>query len=285
MRASFLQKNLFSDPKTVTVNPTKPTICVIGCGWLGFPLAKRLISEDFEVFGTTTSSDKLKVLENSGIRPLLYAIGSDTPLPQADVYFVNVPPSGVADYLAALERLSDRLPTASRLIFCSTTSVYQDRPDHWCKESDVKPGVVPDDPDMDAARHGTPRRTLILAEGVIARHPNHLILRLAGLYGGDRHPVKFLSGRTNLSTPNAPVNLIHLDDLIETGIRVIVNPPDLRVLNVCSGEHPTRKEYYTKVAQERGLTPPEFNLEDISTGKFINNSQFVNFMGYNPPLR
>lgn len=265
--------------------PTKPTVCVIGCGWLGFPLAKRLISLNFEVFGTTTSSDKPDLLKNYGIQPVLYTMGSGAPIPQVDIYFINVPPSGVTDYLYSLERLVDRLPKASRLIFCSTTSVYRDRPDHWCKESDVQPGVVPDDPDLDAARHGTPRRTLILAEGVIARHPSHLVIRLAGLYGGDRHPVKYLSGRSNLSMPNAVVNLIHLDDLIETGLRVIMNPPDFQVMNVCSGEHPTRKEYYTKTALERNLVPPEFNLEDTTTGKRIDNSLLVHFMGYDPPLR
>ena len=235
--------------------------------------------------GTTTSPDKLKALENSGIRPVLYTIGSGAPLPQVDVYFVNVPPSGVTDYLTSLERLVDRLPKTSRLIFCSTTSVYRDIPDHRCKEADVQPGVVPDDPDLDAARHGTPRRALLVAEGIVARHPNYLILRLAGLYGGERHPVKYLSGRTNLSTPNAVVNLIHLDDLIETGYRVIANPPSFQVMNVCSGEHPTRKEYYTNIALERNLTPPEFNMEDTSTGKLIDNSLFVDYMGYNPPLR
>lgn len=269
----------------MSVNPAKPTVCIIGCGWLGFPLAKRLISEDFEVFGTTTSPEKLISLEHSGVKPLLYSIGTDIDLPRADVYVVNVPPSGVTDYLTSLECLNDRLPKTSRLIFCSTTSVYRDTPDYWCMESDVQSGVIPDDPDLDFARHGTPRRALILAEGIVARHPNHLILRLAGLYGGDRHPVKYLSGRTNLSNPNAPVNLIHLDDLIKTGLNVITNPPDLKVMNVCSGDHPTRREYYTKVALVRNLTPPEFNLEDTMTGKLIDNSRLVQYMGYNPPLR
>jgi nucleoside-diphosphate-sugar epimerase len=269
----------------VSINPKKPTICVIGCGWLGFPLAKRLISTNFEVFGTTTSSEKLKTLENAGINPVLYALGSASPIPVADVYFVNVPPSGVVDYLDALKSLVLQIPTSARLIFCSTTSVYRDLPDYECLESDVQPGVIPDDPDLDVARHGTPRRTLIQAEGIVAQHPDYLILRLAGLYGGDRHPVKYLSGRANLSTPNARVNLIHLDDLIETGLKVITNAPHFKVMNVCSGEHPTRKEYYIKAAIDRDLTPPEFNLKDTSTGKIIANSLFVNFMGYNPTLR
>ncbi len=269
----------------MSVTHSKPSSCIIGCGWLGYPLAKRLVSEQLKVSGTTTSPDKLKTLGQSGIHPVLYTLGADTHLPPADVYFVNVPPSGIPDYVPALERLINRLPKTSRMIFCSSTSVYRDTPDHWCVESDVEPGVIPNDPDLDVARHGTPRRVLIHAEGMVARHPNHLILRLAGLYGGNRHPARFLSGRADLSSPHAPVNLIHLDDLIETGLKVITDPPDFRVMNVCSGEHPTRIEFYSEAARNLGLTVPRFKADDHSTGKLIDNSQFVKYLGYNPPLR
>ena len=43
------------------------SIGILGCGWLGFPLAKKLIEDGHTVSGTTTSSDKLEVLENEGI--------------------------------------------------------------------------------------------------------------------------------------------------------------------------------------------------------------------------
>jgi nucleoside-diphosphate-sugar epimerase len=269
----------------VCITPKKPVICVIGCGWLGYPLAKRLISEEFTVFGTTTSPEKLDLLRESNIKPTLYSVGHDKHLPEADVYVVNIPPSGVSDYTVALQKLIRSLPITSRLIFCSSTSVYRDVSDLRCLEEDVSPGHLPNDPDLDVARHGTPRRTLIQAEGIIAEHPNYLILRLAGLYGGTRHPVKYLSGRKHLSSPNALVNLIHLEDLIETGLKVIRNPPDFNVMNVCSGEHPSRIEYYTQQAVTLGLPLPEFNSENTSTGKIIDNSRLVNFLGYNPPLR
>lgn len=269
----------------MSVTPTKPSSCIIGCGWLGLPLATKLAAEDFMAYGTTTSSEKLPVIESHGVNPILYSLGSELKLPTADTYFVNIPPSSVADYLPALQRLMDQIPRTSHLIFCSTTSVYRDTPDHWCLESDVEPGVLPDDPDLDAARHGTPRSTLILAEGIVAQHPNHLILRLAGLYGAGRHPVKYLSGRSGLSSPNAGVNLIHLHDLIEIGFRAISTPPGINVMNVCSGEHPTRKDYYTQQAQLLGITPPLFNSNDLSTGKLIDNSILVDYIGYNPPLR
>ena len=47
----------------------KPHIGVLGCGWLGFPLAKRFISMDFRVSGTTTTKANLDILGNEGIVP------------------------------------------------------------------------------------------------------------------------------------------------------------------------------------------------------------------------
>ena len=43
-------------------------ISILGCGWLGLPLAKALLENSFLVNGSTTSIEKLSVLENSGIQ-------------------------------------------------------------------------------------------------------------------------------------------------------------------------------------------------------------------------
>ena len=43
-------------------------ISILGCGWLGLPLAKALIENGFSVKGSTTSTDKLTALENAGNR-------------------------------------------------------------------------------------------------------------------------------------------------------------------------------------------------------------------------
>ncbi|MDC1274067.1 SDR family NAD(P)-dependent oxidoreductase, partial [Flavobacteriaceae bacterium] len=37
-------------------------IGIIGCGWLGLPLAKSLISNNYKVKGSTTRKNKLTVL-------------------------------------------------------------------------------------------------------------------------------------------------------------------------------------------------------------------------------
>ena len=42
-------------------------ISILGCGWLGFPLAKSLVEKGFSVKGSTTSENKLSILSTAGI--------------------------------------------------------------------------------------------------------------------------------------------------------------------------------------------------------------------------
>ena len=61
-------------------------------------------------------------------------------------------------------------------------------------------------------------KTLIQAEQCLFQSGiSHCdILRLAGLIGKQRHPVKFLAGKHNLKQGYSPVNLVHLEDCILT---------------------------------------------------------------------
>ena len=52
-------------------------ISILGCGWLGLPLAKALIGNGFSVKGFTTSVDKITLLENAGITTFLIDIGEN----------------------------------------------------------------------------------------------------------------------------------------------------------------------------------------------------------------
>ena len=51
-------------------------ISLLGCGWLGLPLAKALLTNDFYVKGSTTSEEKLSTLKSFGIDPFLIALDS-----------------------------------------------------------------------------------------------------------------------------------------------------------------------------------------------------------------
>ena len=263
------------------------SICIIGCGWLGFPIAVKLNSLGFKVFGSTTSNEKLEQLTEAGIQSFIFNLDdSNSDIPVCDHYFINIPPSKTQNYLKNLESLFNKIPDhAKNVIFCSTTSVYEDHPGQFCSEEQVVPGIVEKSVNQDESNHGTPRRTLIIAEGIFHRHQNSIILRLSGLFGPNRHPVKFLSGRKNISRPSAVVNLIHLDDIITTTIKLLAVKPDHHIYNVTSAEHPTREEYYTIAAKYFGLTPPEFDSSDKTIGKIVDHTKLTSLLGYEPTLK
>ena len=74
-------------------------IAIIGCGWLGLPLAKKLIKENFIVKGSTTSKEKISVLKTEKIEPFLIDLNKNLDkeilnsfLKNVDVLIINIPP-------------------------------------------------------------------------------------------------------------------------------------------------------------------------------------------------
>ena len=53
-------------------------ISILGCGWLGLPLAKKLIEKKYSVNGSTTSEKKLSILKDAGINPFLVTLDSES---------------------------------------------------------------------------------------------------------------------------------------------------------------------------------------------------------------
>jgi len=276
--------NIFTMPASKTAsnndNSTSTSIAIIGCGWLGTPLARHFIDRGFTVRGTTTSRDKLEALQQAGIDASVYRLGSETDaVPVAERYIINIPPSRIADYPAKLAMLLKSIPAQARqILFCSTTSVYGNAPGRVV-ESDVSPGEILPAGIDDEARHGTPRSVLLQAEGVMAADSRTTILRLAGLIGGGRNPARFLAGRTGLSQPDAPVNLVHLEDLISVFSALVDQHITGGVFNVCAAAHPSRKAYYTAAAGNAGLSLPEFDETDTRGGKEIDSSALETLIG------
>lgn len=244
---------------------------------MGLPLGKRFVERGIdEVKGSTTRSKKLDDIENAGIKPYRLRL---TPTPaddlsdllDADVLFVNVPPPrDVEDrldyHMQQMTALRDAT-TAEWVIFASSTGVYPDTPNEVTEE-DLPPGGPPR---IEGERRGS-GEILQEVEGMWAEAAvDTTILRFGGLYGPDRHPGRFLAGRTELARPGAPVNLIHLDDCI--GLVEAVLDADARneVFNAVVPVHPTRKETYTRAASMLGLEPPQFALSDERSGKAVRS--------------
>ena len=226
-------------------------IVVVGCGWLGLPLAAAFARDGHEVHGTTTRAERRAELREHGVTPHLLRAGvtgvegDATVLAGADRVVVAIPPSGTGDgYGAAIGHVATASADAGQLIHASSTGVYPDRPGHPITREDD----LAQEPSERAAR-------LLAAEAAVdAAAVPATVLRLAGLWGHGRHPVRFLAGRDRPGG-DAPVNLVHRDDVIDAVRAVAGDPPVTGTFSVVAAEHPPRGAFYRAEAERLGLEP------------------------------
>ncbi|MFP4228794.1 MAG: SDR family oxidoreductase [Salinivenus sp.] len=265
------------------------TVSILGCGWLGRPLGAHLAAQGVSVRGSTTTPEKLDALRREGIDPVLLRLdpelsGEPGALFESPILVLNIPPPrGIEDVTDRHRRqVRSVLDAATNgavewILFASSTGVYPNV-ERTVTEADLPPG-------QPEALPGPRRRTgtaLLEVEGLLMNAPevDATIVRLGGLYGPDRHPGRFLAGRSDVARPHAPVNLIHRDDAV--GVFATLLAQDVRgdVFNACADEHPTRQDLYTRAAHHLGLDPPTFDLDDRTSGKLVSNERFKTRCGY-----
>jgi nucleoside-diphosphate-sugar epimerase len=257
------------------------TIAILGCGWLGLPLAASLIEDGFIVKGSTTRQSKFPLLEKTGVVPLLIRLtetGVKGNLPRllrdADTLVVAIPPrlrkDPEANFVAKIKYLINAVnqSTVKHLIFISSTSVYGNL------EGTVTEATNPV-PQTESGKQLLECENLLKASNTFKT----TIIRFAGLIGEDRHPATFLSGKCGIKHPHAFVNLIHQEDCIGI-IKAILNKKPLnKIYNAAYPAHPSKKEYYTAEALKKGLTPPEFEPSGF-TGKLIASDLLISELSY-----
>jgi nucleoside-diphosphate-sugar epimerase len=104
------------------------------------------------------------------------------------------------------------------------------------------------------------------------------ILRLAGLIGENRHPVKYFLNKKDIPNGLAPVNLIQLIDVIQGFLIVIQEKKVNKIYNICSPQHPSRMDYYGEIAQQKFGVELSFLAE--GEGKIIDGSKIVKESGF-----
>jgi len=261
-------------------------ISILGCGWLGFPLAKALLKKGISINGSTTSENKLPILKDAGINPFLVSVESegickniDTFLAESEILIIDIPPKLRAadpssEKKAFVEKIKNLIPfieksTIKKVLFVSSTSVYGD--DNGLVTEETIPN-----PETESGKQ------LLLAENLLLENQNFetSILRFGGLIGEDRHPIKFLAGKENIENPDAPVNLIHQSDCIGI-IEEIINQSNWNeVFNAVAPFHPTREEYYTQKAINMNLPEPKFGPEKSNIKKVILSKKVETFLNY-----
>jgi nucleoside-diphosphate-sugar epimerase len=247
------------------------SISILGCGWLGEPLADLLHEKGWKVKGSTTTRSKLWALKMKGIEAYEIKLG-EIHLPDvlpdflhSEYLVVNIPPhKGMREgelyvpFIKAIEA-----SPVKKVILISTTSVYPD----------IHGEVTEDMAD--------PNKLLFTVEQVfqISTHFETTVIRFGGLIGYDRHPGNFYFPGRHIPGPDVPVNMIHRDDCLGIITTILEKEVWGEVFNGVADSHPTKKEFYTAAAKFAGHEAPQFEEGDVHY-KIVSNQKLKDELGY-----
>ncbi len=239
-----------------------PRVSIVGCGWLGLPLARRLVAEGHTVLGSTTSPDKLPLLEREGVQAHRFVLTDEQTwdslgaLLNADILILNIPPGfrrgdGQAN-LDAYRRLAPLVAQSNiqHVLFVSSTGAYPSTPGTYAETSTLESGGLAE------------------MEAVWAA-PQHTILRLAGLFGPGRTILRMLSGKER-PDPQAAVNFIHLDDAVGLCRAILSQAAWGETLIGCAPAHPTKEAFYARLSEELGQPAPLWTSQETEGQRIID---------------
>jgi nucleoside-diphosphate-sugar epimerase len=232
----------------------QPRLLIVGCGDVGMRLLP-LLKRHFRVFATTSQPSRCAELRALGAVPLV--VDLDQPatlrrlcgLAQTVVHLAPPPADGVLD--SRTRNLTAILPEHGRMVYVSTTGVYGD-----CG------GAL-----FDESRPVAPRNPRALrrvdAERVLRRWARRAqsslsILRVPGIYGADRLPLK----RLQLGTPalidadDVYTNHIHADDLAAIIARALFRALPNRIYHAVDDSDMKMAQYFDAVADAFQLPRP-----------------------------
>ena len=252
------------------------SISILGCGWLGFPVAQHLQKSGWEVKGSSRNESRLQELDKANIKPFNIDLENlenlDSSFFNSDVLLLNVPPkNGQISHLEMLNELKEHVSKGKIkwVLYVSSTGIY--------------PNLKREVTESDASSSATSRGGVILkaAEEVWSKENSftHTVIRFAGLYGPKREPARFFKGKENIPGGLNPVNMIHLDDCIGAIEAILVKELQNEVFNICSPDHPTRIDFYSSEAKKAQLEPPGFQ-QDQTEWKIVDPSKFISQSGY-----
>ena len=241
-------------------------ISVLGCGWFGFPLAKKLSTLNYKVKGSTTSLSKINLLEENGIKPFIINIKEDkddfATFLQSEILIIAIPPYqfSTEDFIQFMEKV--KASDIQFILHVSSISVYEDDNQIKTENSPTQNNQVREI-----------EKSLRLSEKPFT------IVRFGGLMGDGRNPYDFLSRAEEFKNPEGFINYIHQDDCVQIITEIIRQNKWNETFNAVASTHPKRIDFYNTLREKRGLsliTPTSTE----SHWKIIDNSYLKKTLNY-----
>lgn len=264
---------MISNPRDIS------EISILGCGWLGLPLAIKLKEAGFLVRGSVRTQKALEELNSNRIEGDIIAldkngfVSDSSQFWECDLLIISLPPgrkSGTVDlFYDKMKHVVEKINSSKikQVLFISSTSVYP------AKGAEVT--------EKTKATGSTPSgKVLCKVEKLLQKQKfDLLIARLAGLIGPDRLPGKFKF--KNPVKSHHPVNLAHQTDVVEALFSVIQKPFKKEIYNICAPLHPTKKAFYEMASYLQDGPIPQFVHDmDDNSYKIVSTQKMVDEFGF-----
>ena len=260
------------------------TIALLGAGWLGEPLAHRLLKIGYNVKVATTSEEKASRLRAFGWDTHVLELhpdrisGDTEGFFAADQLILTVPPDGRRDpavvntYPAKIQQALQAAQAGGiqQVLFTSSTGIYGEQEGRVTEDNPLQPTT------------GSGKALVEVEHLLKESYANKAtILRLAGLVGGNRQPGRWFAGKEEVAGGEQFVNLVHREDVLAAIERVVVHAHWGHTLNICADQHPTKVNFYPVASKAIGLATPTF-ITDFgqSQGQIIDNTRGKTVMAF-----
>jgi len=265
-------------------NKSAQTVLVIGCGYVGAQLLRKLAQSGWKATGITLSESSANALSSEGLE----VVAADLRTSDLRVLIKNNPSvlvhcassgrGGPPAYQEIFLETTRRLIKETRfehLIFTSSASVYAQTDGSMVTESDLAR------PERDTGKILRETEELVLAH-------QGTVLRLAGIYGPGRCvPLeKLISGEAVIEGEGERIiNSIHRDDAV-SAFCLAAGQRWQGILNVADSTPVTQLEWFQWVCARLGRPLPPFAPRDVArkrawTSKRVSNAKLRSF-GWSP---
>ena len=232
----------------------KPRLLVIGCGDVGMRLLP-LVRDRYRVFAVTSQRERFAELRAAGAVPLQADLDQPASLrrlaglAQHVVHLAPPPGDGVHD--RRTRHVTAILPDRAQVVYVSTTGVYGDLGGRLVDETQT---VAPRN--ARALRRVDAER--VLRDWACRAQGRLSILRVPGIYGADRLPLKRLAQGTPALRAEDDVytNHIHADDLARVVVAALRRGLSNRVVHAVDDTELKMGDYFDMVADHFGLPRP-----------------------------
>jgi nucleoside-diphosphate-sugar epimerase len=260
-------------------------VLIIGCGYVGLPLAAELAAAGHTVFGLQRTPDDGE-LARHGVTPVIADIVQPATLrnlPSNLDWVVNTVSSskgGVEEYrrvyLDGTRHLIARLgqPSLRKYICTSSTSVYGQT------DGEVITEGSPTQPQSETSRILVETEQLLASAARQSGFPA-VTLRVAGIYGPERGHLfqQYLRGEARLDGDGLRLlNMIHRDDVIRAIVSALERGVPGQVYNVADDEPVTQREFFSWLSDQLHMPmPPSADpLERATRKRGVTNKRVSN---------